>query len=229
MRSWAPRSGKPRMIHLTALHSHIKERTMSQVELTKTAAVKFNYRANKDTKVQRPSVELEVPEITDSAVAGYLTHEDPKVKSLVLETLQGTLNSYIRGFVDAKEDFTQADLDALIADGKIGFEALANLPRSERNTLTNEELGEFSKFYFTAAQELLGKNEAQATAAAAVFNSRVKKIAGAIPALTKIKGDLEKFLELANDEQLSEHNKALTYLFAKIDEYLAEDITADSL
>lgn len=202
---------------------------MSNVELAKTAAVKFNYRANKETKVQRSPVELEVPEITDAAVAGYLTHEDPKVKALVLETLQGTLNSYIRGFVDAKEDFSQADLDELIAQGKIGFEALANLPRSERNTLTNEELGEFSKLYFTLSQSLLGKNEGQATAAAAVFNSRIKKIAGAVPALTKIKGDLAKFIELADDEVLGEHSKALQYLTAKIDEYLAEDITADSL
>lgn len=202
---------------------------MSLVELAKTAAVKYNYRANKETKVQRPSVELEVPEVTVNAVAAYLTHEDPKVVSLVLETLQGSLNSYIRGFVDADEAFDQAKLDALIAEGKIGFEALANLPRSERNTLTNEELGEFSKYYFSACQHLLGKNEAQATAAAAVFNSRVKKIAGAIPALNKIKGDLEKFLEVADEAEVSEHTKALTYLFAKIDEYLAEDITADSL
>jgi hypothetical protein len=202
---------------------------MSLVDLTKTAAVKFNYRENKETKVKRPSVELEVPEVTVNAVASYLTHEDPKVVSLILETLQGSLNSYIRGFVDSKEDFTQADLDALIAEGKIGFEALANLPRSERNTLTNEELAEFSKTYFVLAQELLGKNEGQATAAAAVFNSRIKKIAGAVPALTKIKGDLEKFLELASDDVVAEHNKALSYLTAKIDEYLAEDITADSL
>lgn len=202
---------------------------MSFVELTKTATVKFNYRANKETKVQRPSVELEVPEVTVSAVAQYLQHEDPKVISLVLETLQGSLNSYIRGFVDNKEDFTQADLDALIADGKIGFEALANLPRSERNTLTNEELAEFSKVYFALSQTLLGKNEGQATAAAAVFNSRIKKIAGAVPALNKVKADLTKFLEVAEEDVLIEHNKALTYLVNKIDEYLAEDITAESL
>lgn len=202
---------------------------MSQVELAKTAAVKYNYRANKETKVQRPSVELEVPEITVDAVAGYLTSEVPKVKEFVLESLQSVLNSYIRGFVDAKEDFSQADLDALIAEGKIGFEALANLPRSERNTLTNEELAAFSTGYFNLSQQLLGKTPEQATAAAVVFNSRIKKIAGSVPTLNKIKGDLNKFLELADDEFIAEHNKALQYLTAKIDEYLAEDITADSL
>lgn len=199
------------------------------VELEKTAQVKFNYRENKETKVKRASVELEVPEITDAAVAGYLTSEVPKVKEFTLSVLQDALNSYIRGFVDAKEDFSQADLDALIAEGKIGFEALANLPRSERNTLTNDELGEFSKTYFTLSQPLLGKTEAQATAALVVFNSRIKKIAGAVPALNKVKADLEKFIELADDEVLAEHSKALQYLTSKIDEYLAEDITADSL
>lgn len=202
---------------------------MTIVTLNKTAAVKFNYRANKETKVQRPSVELEVPEVDVAAVAGYLQSEDAKVVAFTLESLQGVLNSYIRGFVDAKEDFTQADLDALIAEGKIGFEALANLPRSERNTLTNDELAEFSKVYFGLAQVLLGKNEGQATAAAAVFNSRIKKIAGAVPALNKVKADLVKFVELADPEVLTEHEKALNYLINKIDEYLAEDITADSL
>lgn len=202
---------------------------MSIVELSKTANVKFNYRENKETKVKRPSVELEVPEITDSAVAGYLTSEVPKVKEFTLSALQDVLNSYIRSFVDAKEDFTQADLDALIAEGKIGFEALANLPRSERNTLTNDELGEFAKVYYTLSQELLGKNESQATMAVVVINSRIKKIAGLVPALQKVKGDLEKFIEVADDAVVTEHAKALQYLTAKIDEYLSEDITADSL
>lgn len=199
------------------------------VQLAKTEDVKFNYRANKETKVQRPAVELVVPKIDVAAVAEYLGSDDSKVVSLVTETIQGVLNGYIRGFADNDESFDQAKLDALIAEGKIGLEAIANLPRSERNTLTNEELQAFGTYYFKASQELLAKSESQATAAVVVFNSRIKKIAGNPAALSKVKGDLEKFLGLVDDEVISEHNKALTYLTAKIDEYLAEDITEESL
>jgi hypothetical protein len=174
-------------------------------------------------------VELKVPEITVASIAEYLSSEDAKVVSLVVETLQGTLNSHIRSYVDNDAEFDQAKLDALIAEGKIGLEALANLPRSERNTLTNADLEEFGKVYWKLAQELLEKSEAQATTAVVVFNSRVKKIAGNINALRKVKGDLESFLELADDAVIEEHVRALQYLTTKIDEYLAEDITADSL
>jgi len=202
---------------------------MTIVALTQTADAKFNYRADRVTKVQRPSVELKVPEITVSAVANYLSSEDNKVVLLVTDTLQGVLNSYIRGFADADATFDQAKLDALIAEGKVGLEVIANLPRSERNTLTNADLEEFGKVYFKLAQELLDKTESQAVAAVTVFNSRIKKIAGNTNALQKVKGDLENFLGLADDSVLEEHNRALTYLIAKLEEYLAEDITEDSL
>lgn len=200
------------------------------VQLTERTQAKFNFRENKDTKVKRAAVELDVPAITVGDVANYLTSDDAKTVALVLDTLQGTLNAYIRGtYVDGDESFDQAKLDALIAEGKIGLEVIANLPRSERNALTNAELEEFAKFYFVASQELLGKTDKQATAAAAVFTSRIKKIAGNPAALNKVATDLGAFIEKADAEVLQEHEKALNYLTTKIDEYLAEDITEDSL
>lgn len=202
---------------------------MSIVQLDTQTEFKANFRANKDTQVKRASLELKVPEITVAAVAAYLSSEDAKVVSLVTDTLQGVLNGQIRSFVDNDVDFDQAKLDALVAEGKIGLEVIANLPRSERNSLTNGDLEEFGKVYYKLSQELLGKNEGQATAAVVVFNSRIKKIAGNVAALTKVKGDLETFLDKADDAVIEEHLRALQYLTGKIDEYLAEDITEDSL
>lgn len=200
------------------------------VALTERTQAKFNFRENKDTKVKRPSVELDVPAIGVAEIAGYLSSEDSKTVALVVDTVQGVLTSYIRSaYVDQDEAFDQDKLDALIADGKIGLEVIANLPRSERNALTNAELEEFSKVYFTLAQSLLGKTENQAVAAATVFNSRIKKIAGNPAALTKIAADLGTFVEKADDAVIQEHSKALEYLTNKVDEYLKEDITAESL
>lgn len=200
------------------------------VQLNTRTNVQFKFRENKETNVKRSPVELEIPEVTVASIAEYLQSADPKVVSLVIETVQGLLNSYVRSnFVDGDEAFDQAKLDALIAEGKVGLEAIANLPRAERSTLTNAELEEFGKVYYVLAQELLGKSVAQATAAAAVFNSRVKKIAGNPAALTKVQGDLEVFIEKADEAVIEEHSKALQYLVAKIADYLAEDITEDSL
>lgn len=202
---------------------------MTQVTLASRVDVKFNYRENKETKVKRPSLELKVPEVTIGAIAEYLQSEDAKTVSLVVDTIQGVVTNLVRSYADNDPEFTQEKLDALIAEGKIALEVVANMPRSERNSLTNEELAGFGTVYFKLAQELLGKSEAQATAAVVVFNSRIKKIAGNPAALTKVKGDLESFLEKADDAVVEEHVRSLQYLTSKIDEYLAEDITEDSL
>lgn len=202
---------------------------MTQVALTSAIGVKFNYRENKETKVKRPSLELNVPEVTVAAIAEYLSSTDAKVVSLVVDTLQGVVTNLVRSYADGDTEFTQDKLDALVAEGKIGLEVVANMPRSERNSLTNEDLAAFGAGYFKLAQELLGKSEAQATAAVVVFNSRIKKIAGNPAALSKVKGDLETFMEKADDAFIEEHVRSLQYLTTKIDEYLAEDITEDSL
>lgn len=202
---------------------------MTIVTLATNYDTKFTFRVSKETGVQRPAVELKAPEVTVSAVAEYLQSEDPKVSALVLETLQGAITAHIRGYVDADQDFDQTKLDALIAEGKIGFEALANLPRSERNNLTNQELEAFGAVYFKLAQELLGKSAPQATMAVAIFGGRLKKAAGNFAVLDKLGADLDTFLEKADDETLAEHSKVLNYLVNKIAEYKAEDITADAL
>jgi hypothetical protein len=202
---------------------------MTHVTLAVTTDAKFNYRENKETKVKRPSLELKVPTVTVAAIAEYLGSEDPKVVSLVVDNIQAVITNLVRSYADGDVDFSQEKLDALIAEGKIALEVVANLPRSERNSLTNEDLAAFGAVYFKLAQELLGKSEGQATAAVVVFNSRVKKIAGNVAALNKVKADLETFLEKADDAVIEEHARSLQYLTSKIDEYLAEDITEDSL
>lgn len=204
--------------------------TAAIVELSGRTLAKFAFRENKDTKVKRATVELDVPQIDVAAVANYLSSEDTKTVGLVLDTLQNTLNAYIRStYVDGDESFDQAKLDALIAEGKIGLEIIANLPRSERNVVTNAQLEEFAKVYFHQAQELLGKSEQQATMAVIVLTSRIKKIAGNPNALQKIATDLGTFIEKADEAILTEHAAAIDYLVNKTDEYLKEDITADSL
>lgn len=206
------------------------ETSPAVVALPDRTLAKYNFRENKDTKAKRPSVELDVPKIGVAEAAGYLSSENAKTVELVLDTLQGVLNAYIRSaFVDSDEAFDQAKLDALIADGKVGLEVIANLPRSERNVVTNAQLEEFGKVYFKLSQELLGKNEAQATMATVVINSRIKKIAGNPSALQKVANDIGTFIEKAPDEVVQEHAQALDYLTTKLDEYLKEDITAESL
>lgn len=202
---------------------------MTIVALAPTSDIKFTFRVKKETGVQRPALELKAPEITVDAIANYLGSDDTKVVSLVVESLQGVLNSHIRGFVDADVDFDQAKLDALVAEGKIGFEYIANLPRAERNNLTNQDLEEFGKVYYKLSQELLGKTDKQAATAVMVFGSRMKKVAGNFAALDKLGADLEAFIEKADDEVMADHVRAITYLVDKIAEYKLEDISADAL
>ena len=105
----------------------------------------FNFRTKDGIKRPTVTVEYDVPNI--EGIAELLTSEDPKVVSLVTEAVQGLLTSHIRGYVDADQDFDQAKLDALVADGKISISAIANLPKSERSMLTKEDLEAFARDY----------------------------------------------------------------------------------
>lgn len=189
----------------------------------------FSFRTNKDTGEKRPTVEVNVPVPSAEGIAQALVHEDPKVVALVVETIQGLVISHVRSYVDEDKDFNQETLDKLVAEGKFTLEALANLPKSERNVLTKEELEAFAKAYIAVMPELTGKSVERVTAAAGLYVERYKRAAGDNAVLEILKQQLEVFINNAPEEVVLEHSKALTYLSNKVDELLSVKVTAEAL
>lgn len=189
--------------------------------------VDFNFRTKDGYKRPTVSVELDLP--TAEGVATLLSSEDAKVVSLVTDTVAALLTSYVRGFVDADVDFDQAKLDALVAEGKISIEAIANLPKSERSMLTKEDLEAFAKDYMEVMPAATGKSAEKVAAAAGLFIERYKRVAGDNAVLAVLQEQLGVFMEAATPDMIQTHERVLTYLASKVEELLSVKVTADAL
>lgn len=188
----------------------------------------FSYRKNKDD-YKRPTVTVSYDAPNAGEIATLLQENaDVKVTNLITDAVQGLLTSYVRTFVDADTEFDQAKLDALIAEGKISLSAIANLPASERNTTSKDDLEAFSKSYIEVMHAHTDKDLKKIQAAAGLFVERFRRVAGDNEILAILQGQLEQYVEFAGDA-LAEHEKAVTYLSTKLAELLSIKVTAAEL
>ena len=191
----------------------------------------FNFRTDKKTNYKRPTVSLEYDVPTAEGVVALLQSSDSKVVSLLTETACSLLTGYIRGFVDADAEFDQAKLEALIADGKISIEAIANLPKSERSMLTKEDMEAFAVSYMEVMPEATGKSVEKVQVAANCFLERFKRVAGDEKVLAVLQDQLAVFCEAASGDMLNQHERVISYLASKVEELLSVStkVTADAL
>lgn len=195
---------------------------------TALAQQDFGFRKNKEG-YKRPTVSLEIPVLTVEGIAELLTSEDSKVTDLVVDLVNAQVISHIRTFVEADENFNQESLNALLAEGKISIEAIANLPRSERNTIGKEQLEEFAKDYVAIMPEATGKDVKKVQMAAGLFIERFKRVAGDNKILAVLQEQLGVFMEAASPEVLERNERTLSYLANKLEELLALEVSADAL
>lgn len=200
---------------------------MTEATIQKELTVSF--RKNKETGEQRPSVELVLSIPTQEGVANLLMSEDPKVSGFIVDLVEGSLSDYARRLVGEDLEFSQEKLQALIAEGKFNIETLANLPRSERNSIGKEDLEAFAKDYVLIMPEVTGKSIESVQTAAGLFMERFKRCAGQNDVLTVLKNRLGQFVEAADAEVLGKHERVLTYLTGKVDELLSLEVSADAL
>lgn len=197
------------------------------VEVTETD---FTFRTNKETGFKRPTVSLKYPVISGLGIATLLVdNADSKEAKLALDAVQSIVSSYVRGLVDSDSEFDQAKLDALISENKISLEAIANLPKSERNVLSREDMEAFAKDYIKIMPEITGKSEAKVTSAAGLFVERFKRVAGDNDILKILQDQLTIFVDKAPEDVAATHEKAITYLAGKLEELLSVKVTADAL
>lgn len=187
----------------------------------------FNFRTKDGLKRATVTVSHELP--STEGILEMLAGEDPKVVDLITSTIQSLVVSHLRGYVDADLEFDQAKCDALAAEGKLTIQAIANLPKSERSMLTKEDLEAFAKDYIAIMPGVTGKSVEKVSAAAGLFVERYKRVAGDNSVLAVLQDQLSVFVENAGEEALTKHEKALSYLIAKVEELLSVKVTADAL
>lgn len=190
-------------------------------------ATDFHFRTKDGYKRPTLTLEHDVPSV--EGIMEMLSSGDEKVTGLIASVVQGVVISHLRDYVDSDSDFDQAKCEALASEGKLSIEAIANLPKSERSMLTKENLEAFAKDYIAIMPRVTGKKEKKVVAAAGLFIERYKRVAGDNAVLTVLQEQLNTFIENAGDEVVSKHEKALTYLVAKVEELLSIKVTADAL
>lgn len=196
-------------------------------EVNKLVQQDFNFRTKDGYKRPTVSVELFVP--TAAGLIAMLQSEDQKVVELLEGLAADALISHVRTFVDSNENFDQEALNKLIEEGQISLEAIANLPKSERNTISKEMLEEFAKDYIAVMPGITGKDVKKVQVAAGLIIERFKRVAGDNGILAVLQEQVGVFVEGAGDELVAKHERVLSYLATKLEELLSVKVTADAL
>lgn len=212
---------------------------MTQIQLTKVQDVEFRFRERDGYK--RPTLELQIPLLTHHGIAaGIATDElgnltDTKVGELIVDNVNGALIAFVRSAVSADENFDQEALDKMVEAGQITLTHLANLPRTQRNVITNADLAAFAKAFVEVATEVENTEQriasvAGANVAAQAFVDRIKAAAGKNEILDKLTTMLEKFSEAASEEVIQEHMATIEWLFTKMEEARkVDELSMDAL
>lgn len=207
----------------------------NEVKLWHDAEVEMSFRVKKDestgSETKRPSITLKYPVPTVAGIIDVLSGDpESKVVSMLKETVDGIIYTYLRtNYVDSDLEFSQEKLDALIAEGKVSLDYIANLPRADRSVVSKEDLEAFAKDYVSIMPEITNKPLAKVQAAAVLFVERLKRVAGDNDILRILLQQLQVFVEKAPEAMQKKHEDTLTYLVKKLQELLSVKVTADSL
>ena len=189
----------------------------------------YNFRTQKDTNYKRPQVVVEFDVPTAEGLVVLLQGDDEKVRNLLTDTIANLLTSHVRTYVDDDLEFDQAKLDALVAEGKISLEAIANLPKSERNSIGKEDLEQFRTDYVEFMPAITGKDIDKVKLAAEMLVQRFKPVAGKQDVLEVLAGQLAVFADKAPEEAVERNLRVISYLADKAQELMSVDITAEAL
>lgn len=200
---------------------------MSEVQTSRVGELTFNFRTKDGLK--RNSVNIEAILPTAAGLIEVLGSEDNKQKELIVDLVASAISSHIRGYVENDLDFNQEAYNALLADGKVDLAFLANLPKSERNTISKENLEDFAKDYIAIMPEVTGKDVKRITSAAGLFVERFKRVAGDNAVLAVLQQQLEVFVEHAPEDVTAKHERVISYLADKLTELQEIRVTADAL
>lgn len=202
---------------------------MSQQD-TQVAEVDYSFRKNKESGLKRETVSLQIPVPTASAVVAILedqSDEGKKTRTVIMDAVQAIVTTYVRSKVDQDDSFTQDTLNGMAED--ITLHKIANLPRSERSTVSKEELEQFAATYVTLMPELSGITKQGAETAGNIFIARIRTATGNDAVLTKLQERLQEFVEKAPEDVIGEHTNAITYLLGRLEEALGINYDANAL
>src|SRR5690606_10912460 len=105
---------------------------------------------------------------------------------------------------------SQETLDAMVEKGELSIDYIGNMPRSQRNTITNAMLAAFGLSFINTAKavendpELRIASEKGAQIAASAFADRLRAAVGKDELLQRLDVMLDKYCEATSEAELDE-------------------------
>lgn len=207
---------------------------MSETQATQlTQIVKSTFRFRKDKEgFQRPTVEVDHPAPTIAGLIHYLQSDQEahkKVQELLVDLATTAISQQLRSKVDANTEFDQVAADALVEDGELTLEFIANMPKRERNVISKDDLEAFAKLYVQVMVTRGGLEQKRAENAGSLMAQRFNPVRGDVQLLQGLQGRLGEFMEHANEEEVGEFQATIEYLVSRLDDLTSDNITADAI
>lgn len=174
--------------------------------------ITYHFKKNKELGIKRPSVTLQIPQVTPSLIVSIL-ETGGKELDLLCEVMNDTLINIGREQVNEKENITQETLDLT----KINWKAIAELPPAARRGggIPKETWEAFQADYIETMPSITGKNLEQVTNAAKLFVARLQPVKTNKLFLDKLQEQLNLWFNGSKDAED----------FADLYEFLANKIT----
>ena len=187
------------------------EQTQATTELKDA---KFRFKKDKLGN-QRPTVELKIAVPTFPAGIAEIAEKGGKGLELLMEVIYDTVRGAVAGYVGDNENAAQDN----IPWDKFTWDAIANAPRAERRTISDEVWEAFAKDYIEVMPSVTGKSVEAVTNATVVFLKKFTIVKTNKPVISKLKDQLGLYMEHSkNAEQFAE---VLEMLISKADALLA--------
>ena len=132
--------------------------------LTEFKDAKFRFKKDKLGN-QRPTVELKIPVPTFPAGLAAIAEAGGKGLELLMEVIYDTVRSSVASYVGDNENASQDTIDW----SKFTWDAIANAPRAERKTISDEVWEAFAKDYIEVMPSVTGKSVEAVTNATVVY------------------------------------------------------------
>ena len=176
----------------------------------------FTFRFKKDKLGnKRQAVELKLPVPSVEGIVEILKAGGKQLE-LLQDAIYSTVKSVAGEIVSADEKVNQENFPI----AQLFWEAIANMPKAERATISAEQWEAFVTDYTNVMPGVAGKTAEQVGLACQIYVKKFVQIKTNKPLLKKLQEQLALYLETSNAEQFQD---VLELLLRRLDTYLSAE------
>lgn len=190
---------------------------MSNIDQSLVSFQDFKFRFNKDKMGnKRPTLEFKAPVPSFQGIQSILENGG-KGLELLNDAIYDVVRDAVAGFVNDDLAFDPTKFDF----SQVTWEAIANRPRAERATISQEQWEGFAADYISVMPGVAKKTVEQCTNATLVYLKKFTIVKSDKDTLGKLKDQLT--LYISNSPNAEQFADVLEVLMSRLDTYLKAD------